>query len=198
MIHAYYAAVSFIDAQVGRLLAKLEELGLAGNTAVVLWSDHGFHLGDQDRWAKWTQFEADMRSPLMIRLPGAQGGGRDTQALVETIDLYPTLVDYCGLQRPRHLVGESLVPLIEGKVTQVKSVALSQVRPLGEGPGNLLAYSIRTADYRYVQWRDTKQAYKLVNEELYDLRQSLAETKNVIKEPSYQEVLPALRRHINK
>jgi len=190
LIHAYYAAVSFNDAQIGRLLKKLDDLGLADKTVVVIWSDHGFHLGDQARWAKWTQFEADMRSPMMIRLPDKDQKPRSTHALVESVDLYPTLADYCGLERPAHLAGTSLVPLLKGKVDRVKEVAYSQVRTLKKN-SHLLAYSMRTPRYRYIEWRDTTQNCKLVETELYDLGLLGTETRNVVADPAYGEDLKA-------
>ncbi|MHC4996480.1 MAG: sulfatase [Planctomycetota bacterium] len=193
LIRAYYAAVSFNDAQIGRLLAALDELGLSDNTAVAVWGDHGFHLGDQARWAKWTQFEADMRSPLMIRLPGAGQHGRATRALVESVDLYPTLVDYCGLPRPGHLEGESLGPLIRGEVESVKDFAMSQVTGL-QAAKHMRAYSLRTARYRYVEWRDSSDGLKPTGRELYDLSSGLAERVNVAGDPAYREVLEACER----
>ena len=190
LIHAYYAAVSFNDAQVGRLLKKLDDLGLADKTVVVVWSDHGFHLGDQARWAKWTQFEADMRSPLMIRLPGKDRKPRSTHALVESVDLYPTLAHYCGLTLPAHLAGTSLLPLLTGKVDQVKEAAYSQVRTLKKN-SHLLAYSLRTPQYRYIEWRDTTRNCRLVDTELYDLGLLGVETRNVATDPAYEEALKA-------
>jgi len=193
MIRAYYAAVSFNDEQFGRILAKLDELGLSEKTAVVVWSDHGFHLGDQERWAKWTQFEADMRSPLMIRLPGAHEGGKATDAIAETVDLYPTLAEYCGLKLPDHLEGTSQLPVIAGRSKQVKDVAYSVVRPLGKENGHLRVYSMRTPEYRYIEWRDPKDGNKLVGTELYDLTTAGAETRNLAGDAASGEIIKKLR-----
>jgi arabinogalactan endo-1,4-beta-galactosidase len=195
MIRAYYSAVSFSDDHVGRLLAKLDELGLSENTAVVIWSDHGFHLGDQQRWAKWTQFEADMRSPMLIRLPGKHVSGLKTDALMESVDLYPTLVDYCGLPDPGHLAGTNQIPVISGKVESVKQEAYSMVLPLGGNKEKLVAYSMRTPDFRYIQWR-SKDSQELREEELYDLRTSAYETENLAGNPEFKSVLKDLRDSI--
>ena len=115
MTHAYYASVSFIDAQVGRLLKCLDELGLSDNTAVVIWGDHGFHLGDLDRWAKHTQFEADMRSPLMVRLPGIKHRSGMLENIAESIDVYPTVCEYLNLPVSNSLDGKSLIPVLTGE-----------------------------------------------------------------------------------
>jgi iduronate 2-sulfatase len=206
LTRAYYACVSFADAQVGRMLKKLRELGLEQDTAVVLWGDHGYHLGDLGRWSKGTQYEADMRSPLIIRLPGMTAGASNTRALVETVDIYPTLAEYCGLPKPRHVDGTSLVPLVSGKKARIKETALSEFipipRPAPRPPDNggpppppppmgpaFMIYSLRSEEYRYVQWRDRDQGMKLVREELFDLRETLSETRNLAGAKRYQKTL---------
>ena len=100
MIHAYYACVSFIDSQIGRILRALDENNLADSTAVVIWSDHGFHLGDHGRWAKHRQFEQAMRCPLIVRLPGHHSVTGTTEAIVESVDIYPTLCQFAELSGP--------------------------------------------------------------------------------------------------
>jgi arylsulfatase A-like enzyme len=192
LIHAYYAAASFADAQAGRILKRLDELQLREKTVVVVWSDHGFHLGDQQRWAKWTQFEADMRSPLMIRVPGLGQSGLNTTALVESVDIYPTLAAACGLPPPPHLEGVSLLPIITGQVDWLKTAAYSQVKGLKNYP-NMLAYSMRTQRHRYVEWRDVSDGFKLVNTELYDLGVIGAERVNIADMPEQSQVLEACR-----
>ena len=121
MIHAYYACVSFIDAQIGRILEALETSGLADTTAVVIWSDHGFHLGDHDRWAKHTQFEQVMRCPLIVRLPGKQKVTGLTDAIVESVDLYPSLCEFAGLPVPSFVEGESLASNTRGEIHRKRS-----------------------------------------------------------------------------
>ncbi len=211
LTRAYYACVSFADAQVGRLLDTLKELGLEDSTAVVLWGDHGFHLGDQERWGKNTQFETDMRSPLMIRLPGTTLRPGASDALVETVDIYPTLADYCDLPIPPHTEGVSLVPIISGEKNKVKTSALSEFLPF-QGPFDRLPnltqdasttdipyrlpfmiYSLRNDNYRYIQWRDRNQKMKVVREELYDLRNTEYETTNIAGLPSHSAELQKLR-----
>lgn len=198
LTHAYYAAVSFIDAQIGRLLKCLDELDLSDSTAVVIWGDHGFHLGDQQRWAKHTQFEADMRSPLLIRLPGMKHKTGRLDTFAETVDIYPTLCHYCGISAPDHLEGDSLINTLLGKNVSGKKAAYSQYRPVAKQYNHLMIYTVRTRDYRYIQWRDTRNEYELVHQELYDLRTSPAEVTNVYSIEEYQPVLQQCQELIGK
>lgn len=189
MIHAYYACVSFIDAQVGRVLDALEKNGLADNTAVVIWGDHGFHLGDHGRWAKHTQFEQAMRCPLIVRLPGQQAaGGGETRAIVESVDIYTTLCEIAGLKTPDFVDGQSLVPVIEG-TSNGKQAAFSQIRPVNRKKRNLMAYSVRTKDYRYVQWCEPDNQNAIVWRELYDHQTDPNETISLIADPQHADVV---------
>ncbi len=107
IIHAYYAAISYVDAQVGKVLNALEVNGLSDNTIVIVWGDHGWHLGDHRVWGKHTLFEAALRSPLIIRVPGMKKPGRHTEEIVSTIDLYPTLMELCGIPLSYEVDGKS-------------------------------------------------------------------------------------------
>ena len=100
LVRGYYAAVSYVDAQIGRLLAALDELGLRERTVIVLWGDHGYHLGEHGLWNKYTNFETATRTPLIISVPGQRGAGRKTNALTELVDVYPSLCDVCDVERP--------------------------------------------------------------------------------------------------
>lgn len=124
--HAYYACISYIDAQVGRVLAELDAQGLRDNTIVVLWSDHGYHLGEQNLWGKTTNFELDTRVPLIVRAPDRAGNGQTSDALVELVDLFPSLTDLCGLGQPHGLEGTSVVPLLDDPDLAWKKGAFSQ------------------------------------------------------------------------
>jgi len=187
MTHAYYACVSFIDAQIGRILDALDANGLSDSTAVVVWGDHGFHLGDHGRWAKHTQFEQAMRSPLMVRLPGQQKISGPTDAIAESVDLYPTLCEFAGLPIPEFVEGESLIPVLRGK-SQGKEAAFSQIRPVNRKDRNVMAYSVRTADFRYVEWRDADNG-DIVGCELYDHRNDPEESVNVSDRAEFANVL---------
>ncbi len=198
LTRAYYASVSFTDAQVGRLLKQLDELGLRDNTAVVLWGDHGFHLGDQHRWGKHTQYETDMRSPLMVRLPGLDHRVGPLPALSETIDIYPTLCDFCRIPVPKQLDGESLLPVLTDPNAAGKAAAYSQYRPVPAESRHLMVYSMRTHDFRYIEWRDTRNNDRVVARELYHLRHEPVEMTNVVDDPQYRSALETCRILMNQ
>lgn len=152
---AYYAATSFTDSQIGRVLAALREAGLERDTLIVVLSDHGYHLGEQGLWVKTTNYEADTRVPLIIVPPGGRGG-QVTGALSELLDLYPTLVDLCGLPPAEGVEGRSLRPWLEHPETPSRMAVHSQFpRPwlLRRAP-RIMGYALRTATHRYVEWRD--------------------------------------------
>ena len=179
--HGYYAAISYVDAQIGKVMDELDRLGLRENTIIVFWSDHGFHLGEHGLWAKTSNFELDARVPMIIATPEGKRGQR-TRALVELLDLYPTLVDLCGLDPPGDLEGVSLRAVLDDPTASVKNGALTQhCRPAytagGEDP-EAMGYSLRTDRYRYTQWRDF-QTGKVIAEELYDHQHDPDETENV-------------------
>ena len=146
--HAYYACVSYADAQVGKVLDELERLGLADNTIVVIWGDHGWHLGDHTIWGKHSTFERSLRSVLMIRTPNIQSPGVATNSIVETVDLYPTLVDYCGLPSAAALDGKSLLPILHDPSANIKDAAFGFWRG---------RFTVRTDGYRLVHWPASKK-----------------------------------------
>ncbi len=155
LIHGYRACVTYMDAQVGRVLDELDKLGLAENTTVVLWGDHGWHLGEQGIWAKQTNFELATRAPLIVRTPGKHAAGSSTSALVEMVDIYPTLCDLAGLPKPEHLEGTSFVPLIDQPNRSWKQAAFSQYPRPHNKPNHVLGRSIRTERYRFTRWTQT-------------------------------------------
>jgi len=193
--HGYYACVSYTDAQIGRLLDALDREGLAGNTVVVLWGDHGWQLGDHGLWHKHTNFELAARAPLLISVPGQKTAGRKCDSLVEFVDVYPTLADVCGLSIPPGLDGASLKPCIEGTAKSAKQVALSQYPRSGAATGNrpLMGYSIRDARWRLTLWRDRRDG-TIVATELYDEENDPAETKNLAA--AHAEVVSRLREFL--
>jgi iduronate 2-sulfatase len=180
--HGYVAAIAYLDAQIGRVLDALQASGQADSTIVVFWSDHGFHLGEHDLWCKTSNFELDAQVPMIISVPGMQTAGSRTDALVELLDLYPTLADLCGLEQPAGLEGTSLRPLIEDANGTVKDAAFTQhPRPAyykGKLP-EVMGYSVRTSSHRYTEWRNMATA-KLVGTELYDHTIDPDETCNVV------------------
>jgi arylsulfatase A-like enzyme len=175
LIRAYYAAASYMDAQVGRVLAELDALKLRDNTIVILWGDHGWHLGEQGMWCKHTNFDIAAHAPMIISLPGQKTAGQKTDALVEFVDVYPTLVELAGLKPTEGLEGTSFAPLIAEPSKPWKSAAFSQY----PRPGGVMGYSMRTDRYRYTEWQDKEG--KAVARELYDHQTDAAETKNVVE-----------------
>ncbi|MCB1064086.1 MAG: sulfatase [Verrucomicrobiae bacterium] len=181
---AYYACVSFVDAQVGRLMASLDELGLADNTIIVFWSDHGYHLGEhRGIWQKRTVFEECAATPFIISAPGASGNGRACPRIVEFVDLYPTLAELCGIELPGSmpLTGKSLKPLLENPEAPWAGNAVTQVlRPADDRlPTQVMGRSIRTERWRYTEWNEGAAGL-----ELYDHENDPGEFTNLAIEPS--------------
>jgi iduronate 2-sulfatase len=193
--HGYLACISFLDAQVGRVLAELESLGLAANTIVVFWSDHGFHLGEHDLWAKTTNYELDTRVPLLIAAPGARAGGR-AAGLVELVDLYPTLVDLAGLPAAAALDGRSLGPQLRDPAQPGKAVAVSQHPHPSYTRATHMGYTLRTDRFRYVEWRDIETGARGPRE-LYDHRADPAETVNRADDAALAAEVAELGRQVD-
>ncbi|HBL45404.1 MAG TPA: iduronate sulfatase, partial [Planctomycetaceae bacterium] len=183
----YLAGISYLDAQIGKVLAELDRLGLRENTIIVFWSDHGFHLGEHGLWCKTSNFENDARVPLLIATPHMQQAGKTSDALVELLDMYPTLVELCGLPSPGKLEGKSLVPVLKDPTQSVKPAAYTQhPRPAyyKKQPENM-GVSVRTPRYRYTEWRNFNTG-KVIARELYDHTSDPAENTNIIEHPSDQ------------
>jgi iduronate 2-sulfatase len=194
--HGYYAAVSFIDAQIGRLLDEVDRLGLAKNTIVVLWGDHGWKLGEHGGWCKQTNYEIDTRAPLMIRAPGAKANGQQSHALVEFVDLYPTLCELTALPVPQALEGKSLAPLLKDAAAKVHDAALSQFPRKHEGR-EYMGYAMRTERYRYIEWLE-KTSGKVAARELYDHESDADENENIADKPEHGGLLKALSAQLWK
>ncbi|MCO8124546.1 sulfatase-like hydrolase/transferase [Stieleria sp. TO1_6] len=176
LLHGYHACVSFTDAHIGRLLDALDENGLADNTIVILWGDHGWKLGDHSSWCKHTNFEVDTRVPLIIRHPKmVQKRGSRSSSLVELIDLYPTLCQLAGISLPSHLQGRSLAPILRDPSAEVRNSAYSSY-PARVGNANTIGHSIRTANHRYTQWWDKNDAESVVAAVATDLSVDPGET----------------------
>ena len=184
-LQGYYAATTFMDAQVGRVLHELEVSGLAQNTLVVFWADHGWQLGQHGQWEKQTLFEAATRVPLIFAGAGVAQHGKVCERTVEHLDLYPTIAELCGLQRiPMNLHGESLVPLLHDVDTEWSKPAISQIsRPKTDKTPAVVGYSIRDERYRYTTWNEGKDG-----EELYDYVADPHETMNRANDVSLKDV----------
>lgn len=192
LVHGYYACVSFIDEQIGRILAGLEANGLDQNTIVVLTSDHGFQLGDHGMWGKATNFELSTRVPLLLRNPGMKSTGKVTTSIVELLDLYPTLCDLAAIPQPDHLQGKSFAPLLDDPESDTGGTAMSQYSRRG-----LTGYSIRTDKYRYTEWID-RESGTTEYRELYDHRQNSQETRNALNDPDLSGELEKLADTLQK
>ena len=197
LIHGYYAAISYVDAQIGKVMAELDRLGLTKNTIVVLWSDHGFHLGEKGLWTKTTNYELDTRVPLIISAPGKNQSSR-SEGLVELVDLYPTLAQLSELPVPDGLEGTSVVPLLTNPNLPWKKAAFSQFpRPWQyKGEPELMGYAVRTNTYRYVEWRSFK-TNEVKSSELYDLEIDPAGMNNIVNVPGSGSVVRDLKQILN-
>jgi arylsulfatase A-like enzyme len=183
--HGYYASISYMDAQVGKLLDELDRLDLRKNTIIVLWGDHGWKLGEHDAWCKHSNCENDTNTALLLSVPGLKTAGAKTNGLVEFVDIYPTLADLAGLPLPAHLEGISFKPLLENPMRAWKTAAFSQYpRPSGKsGSGPLMGYAMRTERYRFVVWVGRNDPTKVDAVELYDHQTDSQENTNVAQVP---------------
>ncbi|MGF1637854.1 MAG: sulfatase [Cyclobacteriaceae bacterium] len=185
LIHGYYACVSYLDAQIGMVLEELETLGLAENTIVVLWGDHGYLLGDHMLWCKHSTFEKAVRAPLIIKVPG-NTRGTYTDAITEFIDIYPSLCELAGIEKPHHLEGESFVPLIEGNALK-KDYAVSKY---GD------AVVLIKGSMFYTEWNDDNgTAYARM---LFDHKTDPNEMNNLAEKLEYKAVVEDFSNELRK
>ena len=178
LIHGYWACVSYIDAQIGKVINKLDELGLRDNTIIILWSDHGFKLGEYGDWCKHTNFEIDVRTPLIIDVPGMPGGIKCSH-IVESVDVFPTVADLLGIIPPNGLDGMSLKPLLESPENPWKSAAFSQYP---RWSNSRMGTTVRIENYRYTEYVLVETG-EVVSSELYRHENNTAleiETENLI------------------
>jgi iduronate 2-sulfatase len=190
LIHGYRACVSMIDAQVGRLMKALDELGLRENTLVVFWSDHGFYLGDFGDWCKHTNYEIATRIPYILSGPGL-ASGKGSQVPVELVDLYPTICKQLGLAVPGHCHGSDLSPELQAPGTHSRVGAFSQYRKRKPGVGTVLGTSLRTERFRLTAWHAIDGG-KLEDLELYDFKHDPGATRSVHKDPEYSGMIDEL------
>ena len=192
LIHGYYASVSYTDAQVGKLLDALKDLKIDKNTIIVLWGDHGWHLGDHTMWAKHSNFEQATRAPLLISAPGFPGK-QVARGLSEFVDVFPTLSELAHLPIPSGLAGKSLVPMMKNPSIKLKEFAQSQYPRLND---KAMGYAIRTEQYRLVMWfkgefhkQKIEANSPVLGIELYDYKKDPLEKENLAEKPAYQQIL---------
>ncbi len=200
MMHGYAACVSYVDAQVGKLLQALEEESLLNDTIICVWGDHGFHLGDKQLWGKHTNFEQATRSPLIIASPKIPGGLVEDKTLTEFVDVFPTLCELASIDPPAKLDGESLVMLMRGEQPAANPPAVSQyMRDTAEG--KVMGWAIRNDRYRYVEWRRIRSGNlsftlsgEVVGVELYDYQTDPDESRNLATATDYRVELNEMAR----
>jgi iduronate 2-sulfatase len=201
-LQAYYASVSFLDAQVGNVIAALDRLGLADNTIIVFTSDHGYHLGEHGLWQKMSIFEESARVPLLIVAPGRGTSGGIAKSPVSHIDLFPTLAELCGIETPSNLQGQSLVPMLRDQSLAGRGWAITQVTRPGGGrrrnaatgtrnDGPFFGYSLRTPRWRYTEWDESRQG-----RELYDHEADSRELSNLAEHTGHTSKVEELSRQL--
>ena len=198
LIHGYMAAVSYTDAQIGILLNTLDSLGTLNNTIIVLWGDHGWHLGDHDLWEKHTNLENATRAPLIIAAPGLKAG--KSASLSEHVDIFPTICDLANVGVPTQLQGKSLKPIMQNNKASVKDFSVSQyprklskedMKKFGTESNKIMGYSMRTEKYRYTIWvndfttADVFNDKKIYAQEMYDYSKDPLEKENIFSNASY-------------
>ncbi len=185
-VQAYYASISFMDAQVGRVVGALERLGLAENTIIVFTSDHGYHMGEHGLWQKMSLFEESTRVPMLIVAPGVSKPGTVARAPVSHMDLYPTLAELAGIKAPANLQGQSLVPMLKDVSVTGRNWALTQVSR-GGGGRQFFGYSLRTPRWRYTEWNEGQ-----AGRELYDHDVDPREISNLADKPEHAATITDL------
>lgn len=197
---AYYASISFMDAQVGRVVAALDRLGLAENTIIVFTSDHGYHMGEHGLYQKMSLFENSARVPLLVVAPGVTPAGSVISEPVSHVDLYPTLTELAGVEAPDNLQGQSLVPMLKDPSAKGRGWALTQVvrggggrakagAAQGVGGKRFFGYSLRTDRWRYTEWEEGEQG-----RELYDHENDPGELANLAGKPEHAATVSELSR----
>lgn len=189
-LQAYYASITFMDAQVGRLLDAVNRLQLTDRTVIVLWSDHGYHTGEHGLWQKQSLFEESARVPLIVAAPGIKAKGKGSSRIVELVDVYPTIAEICGLPAPPNLEGLSFRTLLDDLRREWKRAAFTQVQRQEQGR-RFMGRSVRTAAWRYTEWDEGRQGV-----ELYDHQKDPQEYHNLASDPRFASVVTEMKRYL--
>jgi sucrose-6-phosphate hydrolase SacC (GH32 family)/arylsulfatase A-like enzyme len=192
LIRGYRACTTFVDVQIGRVLDELDRLGLRENTIVILWGDNGYHLGENGLFTKMTNFELGTHIPLILSVPGQKTAGQRSAALVEYVDVYPTLAELAGLPLPSHLEGTSFAPLLENPAQEWKNAVFSQYVRVGKE--KFMGRSVRTDRWRYTEWKDMKD--ELVGTELYDEQDDPKENVNIAGEAENKSIVAEMAKRL--
>jgi iduronate 2-sulfatase len=194
VIHGYYASLSYVDNQVGRLLDALDSMQLLEKTIIVLWADHGIHLGERGLWGKNDLTDDATRIPLVIAIPGMRSAGKKTDALVETVDVYPTLTGLCGIQAPGLLQGISMTPVLDNPGRKWKEAVFNRYPRSG---GRIMSYSVRTGEYRYNEYVELATG-RLLDSELYKVNSDPLGYNNLVDDPSCKKLKTFHRELLRK
>ncbi len=205
--HGYYASVSYIDAQIGRLIDGLKKLGLYENTIIIIWGDHGWKLGEHNAWCKQTNYEIDTRVPMIISGANVNAKGQQCDRLTEFVDIYPTLCEMAGLDVPEYLQGVSMTPLLDDPKQLWKTAVFSQFlqgrfgRMHKDYEGNeYMGYAIRTDQYRYVEWyewnKEEEKKGEFLSNELFDHNIDPQENKNIANEIEHEKTVELLSQQL--
>lgn len=192
VVQSYMATISFADAMLGRLLDGLEQSRYKDNTIIIMWSDHGMHMGEKENWEKFTLWERSLKTPLMIRMPGTTRPGSLSDIPVGTIDLFPTLAEMIGEKPPAYCDGESLLPLIRNQTTTHRPVLSTYELKDSAKQVHYDAYTLRTAEYRYIYYPSSGL------EELYDHRVDDHEWYNIAYKPASKYIITSFRNLLVK
>lgn len=201
--HGYYASVSYVDALLGDLIKHMKDIGVYENTIIILWGDHGWKLGDHNSWGKMTNYNIDLKVPMIVRYPDQKLKGTETYEITELIDMFPSLCELAGVDKPDYLEGTSFVPLLENPKKPWKKAAFSQFhrRPKVSADGNrYMGYSINTKAYHYIEWYgwDAKKGLRgeLEAVELYDSVNDPLETTNIVNNNSFKQEVEKLSKQL--
>jgi len=201
--HGYYASVSYVDAQFGKIIQHLKDLDLYDNTIVVLWGDHGWKLGEHNGWCKQTNYNIDIHVPMILHYPNQPNPGKQTFEITELIDMYPSLCEIAGIKSPEYLQGTSFVPLIEDPTRAWKKAAFSQFhrRPKVTPDGKrYMGYSIQTKEFHYVEWyywdNIAGERGEFVTNELYDNKNDPEENKNIAYREENKDIIDGLSKQL--
>ncbi len=201
----YYASVSYVDALLGDLFAHLKQLGIYENTIIVIWGDHGWKLGDHNSWGKMTNYNIDLKVPVIVRYPNQQHRGVQTDAIIELVDLFPSICEMAGIDIPDYAQGTSFVPLTKNPELPWKNAAFSQFhrRPRVSADGKrYMGYSINTTKYHFIEWyswdAETGTRGELKSYELYDKEHDPYETQNLAEREDMPNVISALSNQLDE
>lgn len=202
--HGYYASVSYVDALLGQLITHMKDIGIYDNTIIILWGDHGWKLGDHNSWGKMTNYNIDLKVPMIIRYPNQENRNAKTYEITELIDMFPSLCELVNIEVPEYMQGTSFVPLLENPNLEWKKAAFSQFhrRPKVSADGKRhMGYSMNTENYHYIEWYgwDSKTGTKREFEsaELYDSKNDPLETINIAQNEELSELVKSLSKQLS-